>query len=311
MRASRANPTLQLGDVRLSLGVSIAPAFITHLASCPQVDPVGCAKQPIPDHRHNVGITFITLPLTATFGLGKGFSVQLSLPLIAKLRTRSYEKLDKSPYTPPYGDLHHTQTPLSGLGDPSIILQWNAYFRSSWNLGISGGFSFPLGATTQDPEPLAAQSIEHEHMQIGSGTIDPRLALWGSWAHQKVGIFGRISLQQPLYANDQGYQGGRQVTLTLGPGYRLTQRLLWFTQLALNSSAEERWNGQVNEVSARDSLGLILGGNIQLSNHLRLSPVVQLEMASRSVGGSFKQPFIATMIFTYSNKTMPSFRKKL
>lgn len=278
--------------------MTVSPGTVRHVAACPEVDPVGCAQEPIPDHRHEVGVTMVRASLLGTFGIGRDLSVELELPFDAKLLTAEYTTLDGAPFEPPYGDLHHRDETLSGIGDPVVALRWD---RAVGRLQLGGraGVSLPLGDTTENPEPLAAQSLPHQHMQIGSGTFAPVVGVLGAWVAGRWGLFGRIDAVVPLYENDEGFRRGLYLDAALGPGYRLRPGLFGFAQLAVAHTGEETWDGNPNESSALDALRLVVGGTVALGERFRLGPVVQIELASRAMGGSFDQPFIGTLTITY------------
>lgn len=274
---------------------------MSHVAACPQVDPAGCAAEPLPDHRHEVGITFARVSLLATFGIGHDLSLEAELPFDGKFLSAEYTTLDGGAFEPPYGDIHHRDETLSGIGDPVVAIRWDRGLGRDVRIGVRAGISLPIGDTTENPDPLAMQSLPHQHMQIGSGTFNPVVGLLGSWAPGRWGLFGRVDAVLPFYESGEGYRGGLQVDAALGPGYRLRPGLFGFGQVALSHTGEETWDGEPNESSGRDALRLVLGGNVALSGRWRVGPVVQLELASRAVGGSFEQPFTGTLTFTYGH----------
>lgn len=289
------------GDFAVTLGFTVSPARVTHVATCPDVDPVGCAAAPLPDHIHDVGITFANVTLAGTVGLGRGLALTLELPFDAKVLSRRYSTLDGEPFDPPYGDIHHRDETLAGLGDPRIFGRWDVPVPQRWQLGVRAGATVPLGDTVENPDPLAAMSLEHEHMQIGSGTIDPVGGVFGGRTWGPWGVFARVDLRIPVYASNSGYRGGRQLDAAVGPGYRFSRRRFIATQLAWSHSGEETWDGVPNESSGRDEVRVIVSADWGITQRIRIAPIAQLELASRAVGGSFQQPLIATFNVIYGS----------
>lgn len=291
-------PGLLRGQLRVALGLTVSPATIRHTASCPEVDSVGCATTTIPDHVHELEITFANATFAAAVGIGGGLAVHAELPYDLKRRRRQYFR-DGMPFTPPYGDIHHRNSTLQGVGDPTIALEWIRRVGTRLTVGGRLGVRVPLGATTDNPDPLAAQSVAHEHMQVGSGTFDPVIAVFGSWQHQHWGVYGRFDARLPFYQSRAGYRGGPQLDLTVGPGIRVRQRAVLFSQLGLSHTGEESWSGAPNEVSARNNLRFVLGASIFVTRHWRVGPVLQVELANTAVGGEFDQPIITTLTLTF------------
>lgn len=288
------------GEFALTLGFTVSPARVNHVASCPDVDPVGCATAPLPDHIHDVGINFANVTLAGTVGLGRGLALTVELPFDAKVLTRRYSTLDGEPFDPRYGDIHHRDETLAGLGDPRIFGRWDLAVPQRWQLGVRAGTTLPLGDTVDNPDPLAAMSLEHQHMQIGSGTLDPVAGVFGGRTWGPWGAFARVDLRIPLYASDTGYRGGLQLDAAVGPGYRISRHFIG-TQLAWSHSGEETWDGVPNESSGRDALRLVVAAEWAMTDRIRIAPIAQVELTSRAVGGSFEQPVIATFNVIYGS----------
>lgn len=260
---------------------------------------MGCAREPIPDHLHEVGITFVRASLLGTLGLGRGLSVEAELFFDAKMLTAEYTTLGGDAFDPPYGDIHHRDEVLWGGAAPVLALRWDRDLARSVRLGLRGGVSLPLGDTTENPEPLTAQSLPHQHMQIGSDTFDPVVGAIAAWTPAKWGIYGRVDARLPLYESAKGYRAGAQVDVAIGPGYEFRPDWFGFAQLGFSHTGEETWDGVASEHSSRDALRLVLGGHAAVGERWRIGPVIQIELASRAAGGSFEQPLIGTLTITY------------
>jgi hypothetical protein len=290
------------------LGFTVSPATISHVARCPEVDPAMCAAgTPIPDHMHHVGVTMANVTLAGSFGLGRGLAIEARVPVdVKRLRVR-YTTLHDEPYDPPYRNIHHRNETLSGPGDPRLGLRWDRGLGARWQIGFALGTTIPLGDTVEDPNPLAKESLPHQHMQIGSGTFDPVVEATAAWRPgDRLGAYARLDARLPLYESGKGYRAGTAVDVAAGPGLRLGHHHFGFVMLGLSHAGEETWDGVTNESSGRSALRLIAGSHVALGHRLQLGAVVQGELWSRAVGGEFDQPIIATVTVSYTSPTKGS-----
>ena len=90
---------------------------ITHVARCPDVDPVLCYDEGvnIPEHRHDQGIAWLRQEPTLNLGFGGGWQAGVSAPYDVRAVRVLYTLPDGTPYAPPYEDIHHRDETLDGL----------------------------------------------------------------------------------------------------------------------------------------------------------------------------------------------------
>jgi len=239
-------------------------------------------------------------------GLGKGFLLSLAIPIDLKLARISYSLTDGTPYTPVYGDLHHRDEDLGGLGD--IRLQLGAYRMIEGTpliLGARIGLVFPTGKTEDNPFVTLEEGDEHQHLQFGGGTVDPtarvELILRGKRIGKrgpKIGLMGRFDGRFPLYENPQGYRGPIQLAAGLGPVLRLPPPVEKLQVMALASASwtsAERWDGEVGENSGLGTVGLGIGLSWNISPKLVLSGMLSLRLFEQAVGAQFNQPVGGTI----------------
>ena len=152
-----------------------------------------------------VGLTHTEL--AASYGLRSNLQLTLRVPYDVKATRVHYTLDDGTPYTPPYGDIHHRNETLRGISDPSLALEAAA---GDWTGGV--GLTLPAGHTVPDPIRLGALGLPHEHIQFGSGTFRPMLvAQWRQLA--------RVEARLSLYTNDRGYRAPNEVFWSAGGRY--------------------------------------------------------------------------------------------
>ena len=118
----------------------------SHDAHCPEISPRVCADPDIEmlPHEHHQGVTMLRYQTTASFGLGGGWQIMGMIPVDAKLLSIEYTTMDGEPYDPPYGDIHHRNETLFGLGDGRLEAQYFFRVAEGWVLGGGLGADVPV-----------------------------------------------------------------------------------------------------------------------------------------------------------------------
>src|SRR5690606_9571258 len=120
----------------------------------------------------------------------------------------------------------HDALPISllGLGDPWLLGRWAGDFGG---LAVSAraGVSVPVGRTESNPFTLGDRGIRHQHIQFGSGTFDPILALDISIPLGRWLMSGYGQGQAALYENGHGYRAGLRASLGAQAGRKVWRSL--------------------------------------------------------------------------------------
>ena len=242
----------------LGSGVSID---IRHVAVCPEIDPVSCAEEELPLHFHEQSLQIVHSAGRLNLGLGRGFQVALEVPVDVKVSSIDYVLEDGSSYDPPYGNIHHRNETLMGLADATLTLQRFAMVTPQLLIGGGVGSSLPLGETFEDPYELGSQGLEHQHLQMGTGSFVPSIVGNGIYNGMRLGGMGYFELRLPLFENDKGYKAPALATLGLGPTWRFTPRLQALSGLVVGWEGAEEWSGETTDnegkVTLSSSLGLL------------------------------------------------------
>lgn len=215
---------------------------IRHVAVCPEVDPLLCAVQELPEHEHDQRIAWFRLDPTLNVGLGGGWQASLSVPLDLRAVTVNYTLPDGTPYDPPYADIHHRTETLAGPTDATLL--GKRYVQVGRGIfGFGAGTTIPLGRTEEDPYALTEQGLRHEHMQLGTGTFVPVAALEGVVEGARWGGVAWLTGRLPLYANAKGYEPPASLSGGLGPTFRVTPKVQALATVEASAEGPERWSG--------------------------------------------------------------------
>lgn len=235
------------------------------------VDTSHVADEP-PPHEHRVGVGLTHAELRADFGLRENVQLAVRLPYDVKGMRVRYFLLDGTPFTPPYGDIHHRTETLRGLSDPSVRLE---AARGGWIFGA--GTSLPLGDTVEDPVRLGNEGKTHQHIQFGSGTFQPILS--AQFANRRFVAAAEAKLS--LYQNGEGFRAPAELNWSLGPTFRVG-RVTLDPRLAGQRQGIGRWNGQIDEGSGFHNGGVRLHLSVPYRG-MTIAPSVYRELWSHGM----------------------------
>ncbi|MEC7986975.1 MAG: hypothetical protein VX278_17535, partial [Myxococcota bacterium] len=226
----------------------------------PDISPVQCTEQEIPNHIHDQGLIFLNLTNTALYSFGDGWQASLMVPFQVRLLRIDYYLADnQESYTPPYAGIHHRNESLIGLGDFEVSAQRLVPFGRS-GLGVSVGTTIPVGRIEENPYDLGAESKEHQHIQMGTGAFVPLLEVVAFHPFQQSGLLGRVRFEIPFYENTYRYQSGRAVRWSAGYWRTLFAQSVGFIQIQGTHESSDEWYGIPAPFSGRDAVGLALSG---------------------------------------------------
>jgi hypothetical protein len=200
---------------------------------------------PVPDEWHDLTLLYGELRLHAEYGITKWLSADLFWSLrVVHVGFVLEDAATRKPITPPFGpDIHHRTETLVGPTDPWLSLR-TAKVLGAWAFSFRLGLTLPVGSTVPNPFELARAGKVHEHLQFGTGTVDP---LGGVEIRRAIGRFsvaGWLLAKASLYENSQHYQAGSQLLVGANVSSALWTAHCWFRLGALIYNEQpERWNG--------------------------------------------------------------------
>ncbi len=234
--------TVEPQHLRLDVSLAVSRAQAEHEAHCPDIGPI-CAVRAEPPQEHHTTLWLTELRALAEYGVFRRLAVQAVVPFrIVDARTR-YSDLAGHFKTLDYENIHHADGALFGIGDPQLLA------HSGFSLGdfqISGraGFSVPLGQVTEDPYRLGEEGKPHQHIQFGTGSVDPLLGVDATWLFRRWSASAFGFARTPLYPGRNGYQAGSQLSagVAVSAPVGATEARLRISALVAHELAE-KWSG--------------------------------------------------------------------
>ena len=293
--------------MNLSLSVTGTGAATGHVESCPDINGPGCAASPGAGRDlqewHDLKLFFGELRLHADYGITDWLTADLNWSLrVVSVKFVLRDSEMGPPITPPFGgvDLHHRSETLVGFTDPWLSLRATQRL-GEWSFRFRAGATIPLGSSVPNPFALGRQGKEHEHIQFGSGTVDPLVEVGAQRTLGNFSIEGWMLAKASLYRNRFGYQAGNQ----LMGGVRASSDLWrprWRFMLGVLAYHEEaeRWDGAIEQEGNRGRTDLIAETSIlwRFSGAWAVAVAVHVPLASWVIGEQLSTPAIAELSFS-------------
>ena len=179
-------------------------------------------------------------------GLRKDLALELGIPFrVVRDRIR-FEDLARRPYVPPTPDTHHRNETLARPADLSMGLQW-ARVAPPWTITAGAGVWLPLGRTESNPFALGRGGFPHQHIQFGTGTVDPSLSLVASRRAGDWSFTAGASARLTLAENSHGFRAGDRFGASVHAARALPRAWAVRAGLELAREEPEKWDGVIEE----------------------------------------------------------------
>jgi hypothetical protein len=277
--------------MQFDYGLQSSFISVTHLAECPDVAPIECAKGTIPEHKHNQSLFILRGLVNFSIGVLPKTVLTASLPVEMKNVSVRYLTLNDQPYNPPYGDIHHRNETLFGLSDATIGVKYYFLTDPDNTLALQLGTSVPLGKTEEDPYQLTEKGLTHQHLQFGTGTFMPMLGL--EWTYNKVFTWGQW--QESLYANNKGYLPGWNLSAGIGYPVSINKSFTLIPQLDTFYQTDSAWHRVRDDSAERFQIGASLSLIWNINDKMSLNTQVKVPVykkAPSEAGNEFTEPVV-------------------
>jgi hypothetical protein len=227
---------VQPGTLRLSLQMAGTRVEAGHAVDPQQFEPgIPDAEQA---RRHLLTLSLIDVTIRAEYGLTDRFAVAVRVPVRAVDVVADFEGEGGRPL-PDFRSIHHRDEVISGLSDVTVDAIWQ--LRTPLIYGqFRAGLSLPTGGTEPDPFVRGALGLEHQHIFLGTGTVDPRMGLLVGHAFDGWALELQTSAAGAFYRNDHFYRAGWRFLAEIGAPITLGD---WMLRPGFGAYAETpaRW----------------------------------------------------------------------
>ena len=294
---------LNEGAVRLGSVLTGTAVHVVHEAGCR--DTSACGEVPVqPTYFHDQRVYPLELRLIGEYGLSKTFGIEAQVPFRSVTSTIEYTDANGAHYEPLDPGIHHRNETVLGVADPWLLLRIGTTVQKWW-LAARPGVSIPLGRTEANPFALGDRGLRHQHIQLGSGTIDPVAIVEVSRAFEAVQVQFFAQGQAPLYENQDGYRAPWRVYGGGSLGRKLVSDLSGWLGVEAFHEAAEKWDGQVRQDGSLGRTELLLAATLNYklgATQLGLSaraPVWRHIVLGDEPPGTLSSPVILSLSATH------------
>jgi hypothetical protein len=285
--------------LNLALSITGTGAHTGHVETCPDINGPGCAMMPVPPEWHDLTLFFGELRLHAEYGITSWLSADLLWSLrVVHVGFVLEDAATRMPITPPYGpDIHHRTETLVGLTDPWLSLR-AAKVIGPWAFAFRLGLTFPVGSTVPNPFELGREGKPHEHIQLGTGTVDPLVGVEVRRILRRFTLTAWMLAKTSLYQGSNGYQAGSQLLGGVNLSSDLWAPKWWFMLGALVYNEQpERWSGITETEGNLGRTDLMLETSIsrRFARKWIVTLSARVPLYSWAVGAQLNTPAIAEL----------------
>ena len=279
---------------RPSFGLSLGgtTAQTVHDEACPEIGPI-CAVRDEPPQQHHQRIWLAEARLRAEVPFAEAWAITAMLPFRVFSTTIQYTDLEGHPIVLDYPNIHHRDETLAGIADPWLTVR---HTQSLGPVAVDAqlGATIPLGRTEENPYRLGEEGRRHQHVQFGTGTVDPIAAASASTeVGAGISLFGWGLGIFPLYENAKGYHAGIRWGAGLGASSGLGLAAWRFRRGAdVAGETAERWDGKRygEGNTGRIDLAASAGVTYALAEGWSAILGVKVPIYTHVVGGQFEYP---------------------
>ncbi len=256
--------------------VRLTQQYVHLDGSHPDADPV--------PNTHIIALDWFRTELDVHWSFAPVWDLELDIPFDVKSIKARYELPDGTSFDNPQGNLHHRTERLDGLSDLRLLLNWrpSSIAVTGDLLHLGAGLTLPTGRTTEDPYALGAMGLEHQHIQFGTGTVDPVLRLDYAFDIEGWGASCSLGLQLPLYKNRNDYIGSPLFDLSIGPRVAISEGCAIAMTYRLVYQGRAFWDNVLDENTGYVQQAVAVTVPVRLGGGVTLVPTLLRTISIRT-----------------------------
>ncbi len=258
--ARAGNFALTPGEISLAFNLTGTTLRVVHSEYCPDIGPI-CNQRAEPPQLHDQRFYIGELRPVIAVGITKHLAAELQAPLRLLRTTIVFRRLDGAPFQPGYENIHHRNETLFGVADPWLL------GRATWSVDTfivtgRGGVGVPLGSTEDDPFARGRAGLPHQHIQFGTGTFYPVLAIDAGLRLGQLALSGYAQTLLFLTGNKHGYRAGNRYVGGIAGDIEILPRVRAGVGADILNEQPERWGGLVQQDGNVGRTDVLAGGMV-------------------------------------------------
>ena len=201
-----------------------------------------------------------------------------------------------------FESIHHRDEILFGLGDPSLLLKTSLhrFLPNNVSLNFHWGITLPFGQIEEDPFELGSRGLVHQHIQFGTGTIDPTAGYGLDYKLLGLNILNWMNFSASAYKNEKGFRRGSKTHTGFGILHSLaTKDWRFLFQPEFYHESPDKWKNQQARNSGRTDIILTGGFKYQWNSTWTCNLSLKAPVYRKTNGGQLETPLV--IIFGLAN----------
>jgi hypothetical protein len=258
--ARAGNFALLPGEISVAVNLSGTTMRVVHSEYCPDIGPI-CNQRAEPPQLHDQRFYIGEVRPVVAIGITQLLAAEIQAPIRLLKTTIVFRRLDGAPFEPDYQNIHHRNETLFGVADPWLL------GRATWSVDKfivtgRGGVGVPLGSTEEDPFARGRAGLPHQHIQFGTGTFYPVLAVDAGARLGEIGLSAYAQTLLFLTENKYGYRAGNRYGGGVSGDVGVVPRLRAGVGADILNEQPERWNGIVQQDGNVGRTDVLAGGMV-------------------------------------------------
>jgi thiol-disulfide isomerase/thioredoxin len=228
--------------------------------------------------RNDSRLSLFETRLSASYALTSSIAFGAALPYrVVDVGVDYFDPATGAPL-PNGSSIHIRDERLTGFGDPSLHVH-GAREVGAWRFHARLGTTLPVASTVENPHLLGGIGQEHQHVQLGTGTVIPFGVVE---AQRRFGDGARTITAAAftaafvsLYENDEGFKAGHRISGGLSASSSFGLSAFSFGVAAeVHGETAETWDGiEYADEGNNGRIDTLVGGSIAYR------PIPQLAIA--------------------------------
>ncbi len=264
--------------------------------------------------RYDSHLVLVETRLGAEYAITPYLAVGGALPYrVVDVGVNYFEPTSGMRRDPSFAGIHARSETVHGMGDPSLHAH-GVLARRGLVLHVRVGSTLPLGTTLdEDPFTLGAIGQEHAHIQLGTGTAMPFVALEVQRRFRSITLAAWGLAYVSAYEGNNGYRPGSRISGGLIASTALARELTLGFAAEAHGETAEHWHGAVPVGEGNEGrVDLLVGGSIAWRPTARLAITADLKVPvyAHVTGNQLDYGIVAGLglVTSFDLKRRPSYR---
>ncbi len=254
--------------------------------------------------RYDSHLVLLETRLGAEYAVTPYLAIGGALPFrVVGIDVNYFDPATGEPREPTFAGIHARTETIHGIGDASLHIH-GALSRGMFAFHARLGSTLPTGTTLDDnPYELGAIGFTHEHIQLGSGTALPFVALEAQRPVSRMTLSAWGVAYLSLYEGANGYKPGSRISGGVTGSSSVARTLTLGVAASIHGETAEHWGGKVPKDEGNEGrVDILVGGSVawRPAANVAITANLELPIYSHVTGNQLDYGIVAGLGVTIS-----------